>query len=86
MLRQFDMCVGPLAAPKKAAPPPLPPPPMAEAKAPKEPKGIQRRRSEEKRRMTALRGDRSTMLTGSQGVLTPASIGGATLLGGGMSS
>lgn len=82
------MCVGPLAAPKKAAPPPLPPPPqaMTEAQSPKEPKGIQRRRREEKRRMTALRGDRSTMLTGSQGVLTPASIGGATLLGGGMSS
>lgn len=82
------MCVGPLAAPKKASPPPLPPPPqaMTEAKAPKEPKGIQRRRREEKRRMTALRGDRSTMLTGSQGVLTPASIGGTTLLGGGMSS
>jgi len=84
------MCVGPLAAPKKAAPPPLPPPPqaMTEAKAPKEPKpkDVERRRREERRRITSLRGDRSTMLTGSQGVLTPASIGGATLLGGGMPS
>jgi hypothetical protein len=48
---------------------------------------VERRRREEKRRMTALRGDRSTILTGSQGVLTPASTGGTTLLGGsGMSS
>lgn len=82
------MCVGPLAAPKTPSPPALPPPPqsMTEAKGPKEPKGVERRRSDERRRMTALQGDRSTMLTGSQGVLSPTSTGGTTLLGGGMYS
>jgi len=47
---------------------------------PRQPKDVKRRRAEERQRMAALTGDRSTMLTGAQGVLAPANVGQTSLL------
>ena len=78
------MCVGPL---KPSKPPPLPPMPEAlpEASqtAPKRATSNEKQaRRQERQRIASLRGARSTLLTGPQGLLTPASTGRAGLLSG----
>jgi len=80
------MCVGPL---KPSKPPPLPPiaDPRDFGEAPKEaPKRTSANekvaRAQERKRLASLKGARSTLLTGPQGLLTPASTGRAGLLSG----
>ena len=72
------MCIGPLKKPKMPAPPP--PPVLKQDQNPRPPKDVKRRRAEERQRMAALAGDRSTVLTGAQGVLAPANVGQTSLL------
>ena len=73
------MCVGPFKPPKPPAPPPLPPPAPEPAKM-SDP-DVARARREADKRAKSLAGDKSTIITGPQGLLVPESTG-TTLLGG----
>jgi hypothetical protein len=73
------MCIGPFAPPKMPAPPPLPPPPPEPPR--KSDPAVRRARIEADKQFRARAGDRSTIVTGPQGLLTPEATG-TTLLGG----
>ena len=73
------MCVGPFAPPKPPKPPPLPPPPP-EPPTLADP-AVRRARADAEKRARSLAGDKSTIQTGPQGLLTPEKTG-TTLLGG----
>lgn len=73
--------MGKFKAPKPA-PLPEPPPPPPEPEPRKTNEAVRKARREEVKRVSSLRGDRSTLLTGPSGLMKEANTGTTTLLGG----
>jgi hypothetical protein len=73
------MCVGPFKPPKPPQLAPLPPPP-APAPTRADP-AVRRARTDAEKQFRARAGDRSTIVTGPQGLLVPEQTG-TTILGG----